>query len=62
MADGDPLTWGGLWGFDKNVTMDFGNHFKVKSDAFGIQSRDGFPIRVAESVVYGSNDGFTGPC
>ncbi|HCE45181.1 MAG TPA: hypothetical protein DET40_16705 [Lentisphaeria bacterium] len=56
MADGDPLSWGGLWGFDKNVTMDFGNHFKVKANAFRIQCRDGFPIRVAESVVYGSND------
>ncbi|MEO7933324.1 MAG: S-layer homology domain-containing protein [Chthoniobacterales bacterium] len=56
MADNDPLSWGGLWGFDKNVTMDFGNHFKVKSEAFRIQCRDGFPIRVAESVVYGSND------
>ena len=58
MADGDPLTWGGLWGFDKNVTMDFGRNFKVKSRAFGIQARDGFPIRVAEAVVYGSNNGF----
>lgn len=56
MADGDPLTWGGVWGDDKNVTMDFGNRFKVKADSFGIQARDGFPIRVAEAVVYGSND------
>lgn len=56
MADDDPLNWGGLWGFDKNVTMDFGNGFKVKADAFRIQPRNGFPIRVAESVVYGSND------
>ena len=56
MADDDPLNWGGLWGFDKNVTMDFGNRFKVKADAFRIQPRNGFPIRVAESVVYGSND------
>ncbi|HSH96558.1 MAG TPA: S-layer homology domain-containing protein, partial [Roseimicrobium sp.] len=56
MADEDPLNWGGLWGFDKNVTMDFGNHFKVKASAFRIQPRNGFPIRVVESVVYGSND------
>jgi hypothetical protein len=56
MADSDPLSWGGLWGFDKNVTMDFGNRFKVKAEAFRLQCRDGFPIRVAESVVYGSND------
>ncbi|PTX94878.1 hypothetical protein DB345_11220 [Spartobacteria bacterium LR76] len=56
MADGDPLTFGGLWGFDKNITMDFGNRFKVKSEAFRIKARDGFPIRIAEAVVYGSND------
>ena len=58
MADGDPLTWGGVSGFDKNVTMDFGRNFKVKSRAFGIQGRDGFPIRVAQAVVYGSNNRF----
>lgn len=56
MADGDALSWGGLWGFDKNVTMDFGNSFKVKSKEFRLQCRDGFPVRVAESVVYASND------
>jgi hypothetical protein len=56
MADNDPMTWGGLAGFDKNVTMDFGNRFKVKSNAFRIQARDGFPIRVLDAVVYGSND------
>ena len=58
MADGDPLSWGGEWGFDKNVTMDFGRNFKVKSKAFGLQARNGFPIRVSEAVVYGSNNGF----
>lgn len=58
MADGDPLTWGGVWGFDKNITMDFGKNFKVKSRAFGMQARDGFPIRVSQAVVYGSNNGF----
>jgi len=58
MADGDPLSWGGEWGFDKNVTMDFGRNFKVKSKAFGLQARDGFPIRVSQAVVYGSNNGF----
>ena len=62
MADGDPLSWGGLWGFDKNVTMDFGKNFKVKSRAFGIQCRDGFPIRVAEAVVYGPTTDSIGPC
>ena len=56
MADNDPLTWGGLWGFDKNITLDFGARFKVRSDAFRLLTRDGFPIRVADSVVYGSND------
>ncbi len=56
MADDDPLTWGGLWGFDKNVTMDFGNRFKVKSEAFLLQCRNGFPVRVLDAVVYGSND------
>jgi hypothetical protein len=56
MADNDPLTWGGLWGFDKNVTMDFGTGFKVRPEAFRIQARDGFPIRVAKAVAYGSND------
>jgi hypothetical protein len=58
MADGDRLTWGGEWGFDKNVTMDFGKNFKVKSRAFGMQCRNGFPIRVLNAVVYGSNNGF----
>ncbi|MBN1855067.1 MAG: S-layer homology domain-containing protein [Pirellulales bacterium] len=56
MADDDPFTWGGIWGFDKNITMDFGNHFKVKSEAFRLLTRDGFPARMAETVVYGSND------
>lgn len=58
MADGDPLSWGGLWGFDKNITMDFGKSFKVKSRAFGMQTRNGFPVRVRDAVVYGSNNGF----
>ena len=44
MADDDPLNWGGLWGFDKNVTMDFGNRFKVKADAFRIQPRKVSPF------------------
>ncbi len=56
MADNNPFTWGGLWGFDKNVTMDFGVGFKVRADAFRLQARDGFPSRVADAVVYGSND------
>jgi hypothetical protein len=56
MADGDPLSYGGLWGYDKNFTLDFGAPFKVKSEAFRIQARNGFPIRVTEAVVYGSND------
>ncbi len=56
MADNDPFTWGGVWGFDKNVTLDFGNDFKVKSEAFRMLVRDGHPVRLAEAVVYGSND------
>lgn len=56
MADNDPLSWGGLWGKDKSVTLDFGNRFKVKASAFRLQARDGFPVRVLDSVVYGSND------
>ena len=36
--------------------MDFGNHFKVKAEAFRMQPRDGLPVRMAEAVVYGSND------
>lgn len=56
MADNDRLSFGGLWGFDKSITMDFGAPFKVRSEAFRIQARDGFPIRVSEAVVYGSND------
>lgn len=56
MADNDPMTWGGLSGFDKNITMDFGNRFKVKSKAFLLQCRNGFPVRVLDAVVYGSND------
>ena len=56
MADNDPLTFGGLWGFDKNITMDFGPRFKVRADAFRLRARDGFPVRVADAVVYGSDD------
>jgi hypothetical protein len=56
MADSDPFTWGGIWGFDKNITLDFGNHFKVRSEAFRMQPRDGHPSRINEAVVYGSND------
>lgn len=56
MADNDPFTFGGIWGFDKNVTLDFGNNFKVKSDEFRVLARDGHPVRAAEAVVYGSND------
>jgi hypothetical protein len=58
MADNDPLSWGGLWGFDKNVTLDFGKNFKVKSQAFRLKCRNGFPVRVLDAVVYGSNNGF----
>ncbi|HEY8902051.1 MAG TPA: putative Ig domain-containing protein, partial [Chthoniobacterales bacterium] len=57
MADNDPLTFGGLWGADKNITMDFGGRFKVRAEAFRVQARDGFPVRVADAVVFGSNDG-----
>jgi len=56
MADNDPFTWGGIWGFDKSITLDFGNQFKVKCDAFRLMTRDGFPSRMVEAVVYGSND------
>lgn len=56
MADNDPFTFGGIWGFDKNVTLDFGNDFKVKSEAFRMLVRDGHPARMNEVVVYGSND------
>ena len=56
MTDEDPFTWGGIWGFDKNVTLDFGNNFKVKSQAFRSLARDGHPSRAAQAVVYGSND------
>jgi hypothetical protein len=56
MADNDPFTFGGIWGFDKNVTLDFGNDFKVKSEAFRLLARDGLPARMVEAVVYGSND------
>jgi hypothetical protein len=56
MADADPFSFGGIWGFDKNVTLDFGNNFKVKSEAFRMLARDGHPVRVSEAVVYGSND------
>jgi hypothetical protein len=56
MADNDPFTFGGIWGFDKNITMDFGTRFKVKCEAFRLSARDGHPTRMAEVVVYGSND------
>jgi hypothetical protein len=56
MADDDPFSWGGVWGFDKNITMDFGKPFKVRSEAFRMLARDGHPGRMEEAVVYGSND------
>jgi hypothetical protein len=56
MADDDPFTFGGIWGFDKNITLDFGNNFKVKAEAFRMLVRDGHPARMVEAVVYGSND------
>jgi len=56
MADNDPFTFSGIWGFDKNITLDFGNDFKVKTEAFRMLVRDGHPARMAEVVVYGSND------
>jgi len=56
MADGDPFTAGGIWGFDKNITLDFGNDFKVKCEAFRVLARDGLPARMVEAVFYGSND------
>jgi hypothetical protein len=56
MSDGDPMTWGNPLKGEKSFTMDFGSRFKVKTEAFRLQARDGFPIRVAQSVVYGSND------
>lgn len=56
MADNDPFTSGGIWGFDKNITLDFGSDFKVKSEAFRMLVRDGLPARMVEAVVYGSND------
>jgi hypothetical protein len=56
MADGDPFTSGGIWGFDKNITLDFGNNFKVKCEAFRVLARDGLPARMVEAVFYGSND------
>lgn len=57
MADNDPLSWGGFWGRGQNITMDFGKHFKVKSQAFLFQARDGFPNRGVGAMVHGSNDG-----
>lgn len=56
MADNDPFTWGGIWGFDKNITMDFGSNFKVKCQSFRMLARDGHPGRITEAVVYASND------
>ena len=56
LADGDPFTNGGVWGFDKNVTLDFGTDFKVKSEAFRMLTRDGHPSRMEQVAVYGSND------
>lgn len=56
MADNNPFTSGGIWGFDKNITLDFGKEFKVKSEAFRMLARDGLPARMVEAVVYGSND------
>lgn len=56
MSDDNPFTFGGIWGFDKNVTLDFGNGFNVKSEAFRLLARDGHPGRMVDTVVYGSND------
>jgi S-layer homology domain len=56
MADNDVFTSGGIWGFDKSITLDFGNDFKVKCEAFRMLARDGLPARMVEAVVYGSNN------
>lgn len=56
MADGDPFSFGGIWGFDKNFTLDFGSDHKVKAEAFRLLSRDGLPARMVEVAAYGSND------
>jgi hypothetical protein len=57
MADFDPMSWGGFWGHGLSITMDFGDHFKVRADEFRLQARDGFPERGAQAMVHGSNDG-----
>lgn len=56
MADDDAFSFGGIWGFDKNITLDFGANFKVKAQGFRMLVRDGHPSRMAGAVVYGSND------
>ena len=56
MADDDAFSFGGIWGFDKNVTLDFGANFKVKAEGFRMLVRDGHPSRMEGAVVYGSND------
>lgn len=55
-ADGTPANNATLSEPDMNFTMDFGNHFKIKADHFGLQPRAGFPARCLDMNVYGSDD------
>lgn len=56
-ADGTPANNATLSEPDMNFTMDFGSHFKIKADSFGLQPRAGFPARCLDMNVYGSDDG-----
>ncbi|KAI4453159.1 dead-box atp-dependent rna helicase 47 mitochondrial [Holotrichia oblita] len=60
-TDDDTKTFVSIWGTgngteEKTFTMDFGKSFRVKSQAYAIQCRDGFPTRVRDAVICGSND------
>lgn len=42
---------------DMNFTLDFGNNFKIKADSFELLPPDGFPARILDMNVYGSDNG-----
>lgn len=55
-SNGDNYDCSGIFGPDKSFVLDFGEDFKVRTDAFGMQPRANFPDRVKGTVVLGSND------
>lgn len=56
-SNGDNYDCAGIFGPDKEFTLDFGENFAVHMDSVGMQPRANFPDRVKGTVLKGSNDG-----